>query len=122
MRPQVFDRSAIAVAHVRVDDGSYCRIIHAPILIPDGADTKTPAPPGLWISLPPARLGDPGAGKGDAFLADHAVLVANQQTIAVTCLSAKTACRHARLGLGAIAFAAHVVSLVLGFGLATQCH
>jgi hypothetical protein len=28
MRPHVFERSAIAVAHVHIDDGSYCRMIH----------------------------------------------------------------------------------------------
>jgi hypothetical protein len=33
MRPQVFERSTIAVAHVHVDDGSYCRMIHALLLL-----------------------------------------------------------------------------------------
>jgi hypothetical protein len=33
MRPQLFERSTIAVAHVHVNDGSYCRIIHALLLL-----------------------------------------------------------------------------------------
>jgi hypothetical protein len=46
MRPQVFERATIAVAHVHVNDGSYCRMIHALLLLRgcwlDGASSAKP--------------------------------------------------------------------------------